>query len=127
MIITNDLDFSAILAAGAVDGPSVVQLRTQDLLSESAARIVARALEAHLRTSSEARSRRLTKAGARKDAASQGLAGSLVAAIPLASADPRPSPWLRDCLTSIDEKLGEHRLGSCVPLDARLPSKRGAA
>jgi predicted nuclease of predicted toxin-antitoxin system len=47
VIITNDLDFSAILAAGAVDGPSVVQLRTQDLLSESAARIVARALEAH--------------------------------------------------------------------------------
>ena len=47
VVITNDLDFSAILAAGAVDGPSVVQLRTQDLLSESAARIVARALEAH--------------------------------------------------------------------------------
>jgi len=47
VVLTNDLDFSAILAAGAVDGPSVVQLRTQDLLSESAARIVARALEAH--------------------------------------------------------------------------------
>jgi predicted nuclease of predicted toxin-antitoxin system len=47
VIITNDLDFSAILAASAVDGPSVVQLRTQDLLSEGAVRIVARALEAH--------------------------------------------------------------------------------
>lgn len=47
VVITNDLDFSAILAAGAVDGPSVVQLRTQDLLSEGAARIVARALDAH--------------------------------------------------------------------------------
>ena len=47
VVITNDLDFSAILAAGAVHGPSVVQLRTQDLLSESAARIVARALEEH--------------------------------------------------------------------------------
>jgi predicted nuclease of predicted toxin-antitoxin system len=47
VIITNDLDFSAILAAGAVDGPSVVQLRTQDLILASAARIVARALEAH--------------------------------------------------------------------------------
>ncbi len=47
VLITNDLDFSAILAAGAVHGPSVVQLRTQDLLSEGAARIVARALEAH--------------------------------------------------------------------------------
>jgi predicted nuclease of predicted toxin-antitoxin system len=47
VVITNDLDFSAILAAGAVDGPSVVQLRSQDLLSESAARIVALALVAH--------------------------------------------------------------------------------
>jgi predicted nuclease of predicted toxin-antitoxin system len=47
VLIANDLDFSAILAAGAVHGPSVVQLRTQDLLSEAAARIVARALEAH--------------------------------------------------------------------------------
>ena len=47
VLITNDLDFSAILAAGAVHGPSVVQLRTQDLLSEDAARVVARALEAH--------------------------------------------------------------------------------
>jgi predicted nuclease of predicted toxin-antitoxin system len=46
VVITNDLDFSAILTAGAVGGPSVVQLRTQDLLSESAARIVVRALEA---------------------------------------------------------------------------------
>jgi predicted nuclease of predicted toxin-antitoxin system len=28
VVITNDLDFSAILAAGSVDGPSVIQLRT---------------------------------------------------------------------------------------------------
>ena len=47
VVITNDLDFSAILAAGGVDGPSVVQIRTQDLLSESAVSIVANALEAH--------------------------------------------------------------------------------
>ena len=47
VLITNDLDFSAMLAASAGDGPSVVQLRTQDLLSESTARIVVRALEAH--------------------------------------------------------------------------------
>ena len=47
VITTNDLDFSAILAAVAVDGPSVVQLRTHDLLSESAARLVVSALEAH--------------------------------------------------------------------------------
>ena len=41
VVITNDLDFSAILAAGAVDGPSVVQIRTQDLLSDVAVTIVA--------------------------------------------------------------------------------------
>jgi len=63
VVITNDLDFSAILAAGAVDGPSVVQLRTQDLLSESAARIVARDSKRIVRTSIEAHSCRLTKAG----------------------------------------------------------------
>ena len=47
VVITNDLDFSAILAAGAVDGPSVIQLRTQDLLSDAALSIVVSALEAH--------------------------------------------------------------------------------
>lgn len=29
VLVTNDLDFSAILAAGAAEGPSVVQIRTQ--------------------------------------------------------------------------------------------------
>ena len=47
VLITNDLDFSAILAAGAVSGPSVIQLRTQDLLSDAAVSIVVNALEAH--------------------------------------------------------------------------------
>ena len=47
VLVTNDLDFSAILAAGADSGPSVVQIRTQDLLSDGAISIVARALEAH--------------------------------------------------------------------------------
>ena len=47
VLITNDLDFSAILAAGVADGPSVVQIRTQDLLSDAAITIVAKALEAH--------------------------------------------------------------------------------
>jgi predicted nuclease of predicted toxin-antitoxin system len=46
-LITNDLDFSAILAAGAVSGPSVIQLRTHDLLSDAAVSIVANALQAH--------------------------------------------------------------------------------
>ena len=47
VLITNDLDFSAILAAGAVTGPSVIQLRTQHLLSDAAVSIVVNALEAH--------------------------------------------------------------------------------
>ena len=47
VVVTNDLDFSAILAAGAVDGPSVVQIRSQDLLSDVVVSIVAKALDAH--------------------------------------------------------------------------------
>jgi len=47
VLITNDLDFSAILAAAAVDGPSVVQIRSQDLLSDVVVSIVAKALDAH--------------------------------------------------------------------------------
>ena len=47
VVITNDLDFSAILAASAGAAPTVVQIRTQDLLSDGAVRIVANALEAH--------------------------------------------------------------------------------
>jgi predicted nuclease of predicted toxin-antitoxin system len=47
VIVTNDLDFSAILAASAGATPSVVQIRTQDLLSDEAVSIAARALDAH--------------------------------------------------------------------------------
>ena len=47
VLITNDLDFSAILAASAGASPSVVQFRTQDLLSDEAVNIVAKAIEAH--------------------------------------------------------------------------------
>ena len=43
-LITNDLDFSAILAATSGQSPSVVQVRTQDLLSDAAVRIVATAI-----------------------------------------------------------------------------------
>jgi predicted nuclease of predicted toxin-antitoxin system len=63
VLITNDLDFSAILAASAGGSPSVVQIRTQDLLSDEAVSIVARHLKCIVRTSSEALSCRLTKAG----------------------------------------------------------------
>lgn len=47
VLITNDLDFSAILAASSGASPSVVQIRTQDLLSDGVVSIVASALEAH--------------------------------------------------------------------------------
>lgn len=42
VLVTNDLDFSAILAAGAVDGPSVVLIRTQDLFSDTVVSITHR-------------------------------------------------------------------------------------
>ncbi|MEO8519957.1 MAG: DUF5615 family PIN-like protein [Acidobacteriota bacterium] len=45
VVITNDLDFSAILAASSGQAPSVVQVRTQDLLSDAAVGFVAAALE----------------------------------------------------------------------------------
>jgi predicted nuclease of predicted toxin-antitoxin system len=47
VVITNDLDFSAILAASAGAAPSVVQIRNQDLLSNEAVSIIATAIEAH--------------------------------------------------------------------------------
>jgi predicted nuclease of predicted toxin-antitoxin system len=47
VVITNDLDFSAILAASTEATPSVVQIRTQDLLSDAVVSAVAQALEAH--------------------------------------------------------------------------------
>jgi len=47
VVPTNDLDFSAILAATSGHAPSVVQLRARDLLSEAAMTIVASALEVH--------------------------------------------------------------------------------
>jgi predicted nuclease of predicted toxin-antitoxin system len=45
VVITNDLNFSAILAATSGQAPSVVQVRTQDLLSEAAVSVVAAAIE----------------------------------------------------------------------------------
>jgi predicted nuclease of predicted toxin-antitoxin system len=47
VLITNDLDVSAILAASGGAAPSVVQIRTQDLLSDVVVSIVAMALDAH--------------------------------------------------------------------------------
>ena len=47
VVLTNDLDFSAILAASSGATPSVVQIRTQDLLSDEVVSIVAKAINAH--------------------------------------------------------------------------------
>lgn len=44
IVFTNDLDFSAALAATQAVGPSVLQLRTQDLLPEAAGPAVLEAL-----------------------------------------------------------------------------------
>jgi predicted nuclease of predicted toxin-antitoxin system len=45
VIFTNDLDFSRILALTQDKGPSVIQVRTQDLLPENLGPIVFEALE----------------------------------------------------------------------------------
>ena len=46
VVITNDLDFSAILAATSGHAPSVLQVRTQDLLSDAVVGFVAAAIQA---------------------------------------------------------------------------------
>jgi predicted nuclease of predicted toxin-antitoxin system len=46
VVITNDLDFSAILAATSGPAPSVLQIRNQDLLSDAAVNFVATAIKA---------------------------------------------------------------------------------
>lgn len=45
VIFTNDLDFSRILALTQGKGPSVIQVRTQDLLPENLGPIVLKALQ----------------------------------------------------------------------------------
>ena len=62
VVVTNDLDFSAILAASADSAPSVVQIRAQDLLSDASVSVVANALKTHREESIEACSCRSTKA-----------------------------------------------------------------
>ena len=47
VVFTNDLDFSALLALTRADGPSVVQVRLQDLLPMAIGDVVLRLLSAH--------------------------------------------------------------------------------
>lgn len=44
VVLTHDLDFSAILAVTQAEGPSVVQLRTDDVLPDASGNVVCRAL-----------------------------------------------------------------------------------
>ena len=47
VILTHDLDFSALLALTRASGPSVIQVRTQDVTPDSISRIVLNVLESH--------------------------------------------------------------------------------
>jgi predicted nuclease of predicted toxin-antitoxin system len=47
VVFTHDLDFGRLLALTAAGGPSVVQLRTHDVLPAVAGRVVVAALEQH--------------------------------------------------------------------------------
>ncbi|MBM4361646.1 MAG: DUF5615 family PIN-like protein [Deltaproteobacteria bacterium] len=47
VVFTHDLDFGALLALTRADGPSVLQLRTQDVTPQAAAALVHRVLIAH--------------------------------------------------------------------------------
>lgn len=47
VVFTNDLDFSALLAMTRASGPSVLQLRLQNLLPDAVGDIVLRVVRAH--------------------------------------------------------------------------------
>lgn len=47
VVFTHDLDFSALLAATEAAGPSVLQVRTQDILPDAIGRDVVRVLRTH--------------------------------------------------------------------------------
>ena len=44
VVLTSDLDFSALLATNSATGPSVIQVRTQDVFPESLGALVIRVL-----------------------------------------------------------------------------------
>jgi predicted nuclease of predicted toxin-antitoxin system len=46
-VVTNDLDFSAILAATRAEGPSVIQIRGQDLSPDTLAPTLVAVIRAH--------------------------------------------------------------------------------
>jgi predicted nuclease of predicted toxin-antitoxin system len=44
IVFTHDLDFGALLAAGGAEGPSVIQIRTQNITPEAIGKIVTDAI-----------------------------------------------------------------------------------
>ena len=44
MVFTHDLDFSALLASTQEEGPSIIQVRTQNILPEAIGNLVIKAL-----------------------------------------------------------------------------------
>lgn len=53
VLFTHDLDFGAILAAGGADGPSVIQMRTQDVTPDACGALLGEVIQNH-RTELEA-------------------------------------------------------------------------
>lgn len=47
VVFTNDLDFSALPAATRAEGPSVAQIRTQDLLPKPASALLLQVVDDH--------------------------------------------------------------------------------
>ncbi len=47
IVFTHDLDFGAILAATKADSPSVIQLRSQDILPAASGPLLLRVLDSH--------------------------------------------------------------------------------
>ena len=47
IVFTHDLDFSAILAATRASGPSVIQLRVQNILPETLANVLGAVIRQH--------------------------------------------------------------------------------
>lgn len=47
VVLANDLDFTALLASSGAAGPSVIQLRAQNLLPEAVGKIVVHVLNEH--------------------------------------------------------------------------------
>lgn len=65
VLVTHDLDFSAILAASGDDAPSVIQIRLQDLTASSVALTIERIMTAHAQVLHDGALVSVREAGAR--------------------------------------------------------------